>query len=85
MKLAAHPAGERVVNHLVLLNPRLSLECLGHDHGGVVVAVTRQVGDGHIRIGKRRADGFFDFELPTSPCSECRRATLRNQTGSPPM
>ena len=49
MQLAPHAAAQGLVNHLVLLHPRLALERGGHDMRRVVIAVAAQILDGDLR------------------------------------
>ncbi len=52
MEVAAHLALQRLVDHLVLLDPRLALEQGGHDVGGIVVAVAGEIPDLDRRAGR---------------------------------
>ena len=54
MKCAAHAALKRLVNHLMLLHAGFSLEGGGRHHGGEMIVVAGQIGDGDIGVGKRR-------------------------------
>src|SRR5574339_1174899 len=58
---AAHVALQGVVDHLVLLHPCLARELLGHDAGGIMVAIPREVGDGHLGVGKADLDEPLDL------------------------
>src|SRR5215207_8827069 len=61
MQLAAHPAAERLVHELMLLQPRLATELLGDDVGTIVVAVTGQILDADLSIGQAIADHPLDL------------------------
>src|SRR3546814_20087250 len=56
MQLSAHAALKRLIDHLVLLDPRLALERVADDVGGVVVPIPAQILD--LNIGIRNA--FLD-------------------------
>ena len=60
MQLAAHPAAQRLVDELVLLQPRLAAKRLGDDVGAVVVAVAGQILDPHLRVGQALLDQPLD-------------------------
>mgnify|MGYP000046298306 CR=1 FL=1 len=61
VKLAAHAAAERLVDHLVLLHAALAGKGGGNDAAGIVVAIAAQVFDHHVGVGKSRFDQSFDF------------------------
>ena len=56
MKLAAHAAFERGIDHLVLLHTVFAFEGAGDHIGGIMIAVSGQIIDGDRGIGQ----GFFD-------------------------
>src|SRR5262245_29586400 len=58
---AAHVPLQGVVDHLVLLHPRLARELPGHDAGGVMVTVAGKVGDGDLGIGEAGLDEPLDL------------------------
>ena len=55
MQLAAHPAAQRLIDELVLLQARLAAKLLGDDVGPVVVAVAGEVLDPDLRVGQALA------------------------------
>ncbi len=61
MQLAAHIAPQRLIDQLVLLNPRLALESRRDDGRRVVIAIARQVLDGHFGVGQSLLDQALDF------------------------
>lgn len=63
MQGAPHLPAQRVVNHLVLLNPGLAAERLGGDPGAEVIAVAGEVDDDDVRAWKRLFDEAFDLGL----------------------
>src|ERR1700689_4996036 len=56
VQFAAHFALERRVNDLVLLDARFAAKRLGNDRGGIMVAIPREVADGHFRVGNAGPD-----------------------------
>ena len=50
----AHVAFQRLVDHLVLLHAAFAAKALGHDLGGIVVAVAGEVADRHLGVGDAR-------------------------------
>src|SRR6476620_10410342 len=56
----AHLTFQRIINHLVLLDPRFAAKCLGDDGGGIVIAVPGKVVDRDQRIGKALLDQPLD-------------------------
>src|SRR6185312_2040768 len=61
MEQTAHPALERFVDKLMLLHPRLALEGGGNHRGGVMIAVTGEVANGHHRVGDALLDQPLDL------------------------
>src|SRR3972149_4517464 len=56
---AAHGTLQRSIDQLMLLHTRLAAEALGHDRGGIMIAVAGEVADGHLRIRDRGFDQFL--------------------------
>src|SRR5262245_43260175 len=61
MQHTAHAAAERVVDHLVLLDPALALEGAARDARLVVVAIAGEVPDLDGGVGKLRLDEALDL------------------------
>src|SRR5690348_8021950 len=61
VKLCAHSALERGIDHLMLRHPRFSRKRRGANNGLVVVAVAGQVLDFNVRIGKSRPQESFEL------------------------
>src|SRR5687768_11950760 len=58
---APHAPAERLVNHAVLLRPRLAAERLRDDARGIMVAVAGKVGDLDLRAGNGGGDHRLDL------------------------
>src|SRR5262245_10553487 len=56
-----HPPFQRLIDHLVLLHPRLALKFLADDVGRVMIAIAGKIPDGHLGVGKARLDQARDF------------------------
>src|SRR5262249_56789346 len=61
MKLIAHTALERLIHHLMLLNPRLADEGGGNNRRRIVIAVAAQILDIHPGVGDRLLDQPLDL------------------------
>src|SRR5215472_16119813 len=61
MKLVAHSAPERLIDHLVLLDPGLTDEGRGYHGRRVMVAIAPQILDIHPGIGDRLLDQPLDL------------------------
>src|SRR6516165_4448788 len=61
MKLVAHAAPESLIDHLVLLDPRLADEGRGNHGRRVMVAIAAQILDIHPSIGDRLLDQPLDL------------------------
>ena len=61
MQFTTHASAERLINQLVLLDPRFPLESWGDDFGVVVIAVACQVIDHHISARKSLDNQSLDF------------------------
>src|SRR5271163_1581888 len=61
MELAAHFALQRVINELVLLDPRLAPERLGDHGGGVVVAIAGEIADRDLGVRDLGLDQPLDI------------------------
>jgi hypothetical protein len=61
VQVAPHLSLECGVNHLVLLNAAFALKGRGYDMGGVMIAVTCQVFDSDLGVGKSGLDKPLDI------------------------
>src|SRR5260370_25063398 len=52
VQLVAHPAAQRLIDQLMLLDPGLAAERPGNDLRGVVIAVAAQILDRDLRVGQ---------------------------------
>src|ERR1700691_1446607 len=60
VKFVSHPAAQRLIHHLVLLDPALAAEGAGDDVGGIVVAVAAQILDRDPCVGQALPDQPLD-------------------------
>ena len=60
MQLIAHPAAQRLIHHLVLLDPRLAAKGARHDVGGVMIAIAAQIFDLDLRVRQALLDQPLD-------------------------
>src|ERR1700686_1191207 len=63
MQFGAHPAAQRLIHQLMLLDPGFAAERAGDDLRGIVVAVAAQILDRDLRVGQA---------LPDQPLDCCR-------------
>src|SRR6185503_20252345 len=52
VQLTTHPALKRLVNHLVLLYPRLAAECCRNNRRGIMIAITGEVANFDFGVGQ---------------------------------
>ena len=50
VKFVAHPAAQRLIDHLVLLHPAFAAKRAGDNVRGIVVAVAAQILDRDLRV-----------------------------------
>src|SRR5665213_1782408 len=80
MQRVADMAAQRLVDHLVLLNPALTLEGGRYDQRGIVIAVTPQILDGDLGVGQALADQPFDCRRIQSHELFLRKPPYRRET-----
>ena len=61
VQLVAHPAAQRLIDQLVLLDPGFAAERAGDDLRGIVIAIAGKITDRHLGVGYSRLDQRLDI------------------------